>query len=186
MLTIPQAHFTPWLPVGVSWIKGQLERGEETGYLHWQICLAFSSKKSLAQVTEQFGPWNSELTRSEAASNYVWKEATHVEGTRFELGARPLRVNSKIDWEEVYTRATFGDLMAVPAFVRVKSYRTLRAIASDYARPRAMERKCKVFWGPSGTGKSRRAWEEAGDGAYIKSSRTKYWDGYQGEQVTYN
>lgn len=45
-----------------------------------------------------------------------------------------------------------------------------------------MARSARVFWGPTGTGKSFRAWEEAGPSAYPKSSRSKFWDGYQGEQ----
>jgi len=39
-----------------------------------------------------------------------------------------------------------------------------------------------VFWGTSGTGKSRRAWEEAGIQAYPKDPRTKFWDGYRGQE----
>lgn len=45
-----------------------------------------------------------------------------------------------------------------------------------------MERTCHVFWGRTGTGKSRRAWEEAGFEAFAKDPRTKFWDGYQGEE----
>lgn len=62
------------------------------------------------------------------------------------------------------------------------SYRTLRAISADHDVPVAMERTCVVFWGPTGTGKSRRAWDEAGMDAYAKDPRTKFWCGYQGQQ----
>ena len=39
----------------------------------------------------------------------------------------------------------------------------------------------QVFWGPTGTGKTHRAWLEAGEEAYIKSSSNKWWDGYMGQ-----
>jgi len=45
-----------------------------------------------------------------------------------------------------------------------------------------MERHCRVYWGRTGTGKSRRAWEEAGMDAYIKNPNTKYWCGYSGQK----
>ena len=33
-----------------------------------------------------------------------------------------------------------------------------------------------------GTGKSRRAWAEAGESAYAKCPRSKFWDGYQDQK----
>jgi len=45
-----------------------------------------------------------------------------------------------------------------------------------------IERKVKVYWGATGVGKSRRAWEEAGFDSYPKDPRTKFWDGYSGQE----
>jgi hypothetical protein len=39
-----------------------------------------------------------------------------------------------------------------------------------------------VYWGHTGTGKSRRAWDEAGIGAYPKDPRSKFWDGYRNHE----
>lgn len=39
-----------------------------------------------------------------------------------------------------------------------------------------------LFWGRTGSGKSRRAWQEAGWDAYPKDPRTKFWDGYRGQE----
>lgn len=83
VLTIPHAFFTPFLPPSVTWIKGQLERGDG-GFLHWQILVAFAAKKSLGAVRECFGAVHAELSRSESADRYVWKDDTAVEGTRLE------------------------------------------------------------------------------------------------------
>lgn len=46
----------------------------------------------------------------------------------------------------------------------------------------AIERSVSVFWGATGSGKSRRAWEQAGLDAFPKDPRTKFWDGYRGQQ----
>lgn len=45
-----------------------------------------------------------------------------------------------------------------------------------------MERTVSVFWGRTGTGKSRRAWEEAGMDAFPKDPLSKFWDGYRGHR----
>lgn len=39
-----------------------------------------------------------------------------------------------------------------------------------------------MFWGATGVGKSRRAWAEATFDAYPKDPRTKFWDGYRGQE----
>jgi len=178
LLTIPQKDFTPYLPPQCRYIKGQLERGEQGGYLHWQLLVGMSRKSTLAQIQAVFGNVHAELSRSSAANEYVWKEATSVAETRFELGACPFRRNEKKDWESIWLNARCGNLEGIPPDVRTVSYRTLRAIASDYSVAIGVVREVKVFWGPTGTGKSRQAWEEAGTEAYGKDPRSKFWDGY--------
>jgi hypothetical protein len=181
MLTIPHYGFTPYLPPGVRWIRGQLECGVG-GYLHWQLVAAFVSKQSLSGVRSLFGPYNAELTYSETGSTeYVWKDDTAVHGTRFELGVKPIDVRSATDWDSVWASATTGDFQSIPAGIRVRSYNSLRSIRSDHARPKAMDRSCDVFWGTTGTGKSYRAWQEATYEAYSKDPRSKFWCGYAGE-----
>lgn len=179
LLTIPHRFFTPYLPPQCKYIKGQLERGDG-GYLHWQLVVGMCRKSTIRQVKDVFGAeCHAELTRSPASNDYVWKEDTRVEGTQFEYGQPVFRRNEKRDWDFIWERATEGDLMSIPASVRVVSYRTLRAISSEHIQAVGMVRQVYVFWGTTGTGKSRRAWEEAGERAYGKDPRTKFWDGYQ-------
>jgi len=182
MLTIPQPDFTPYPVRGSTWFRGQLETAA-SGYVHWQACIAFSKKKSLRQVKEIFGQsCHAELTRSEAAFDYVFKEDTRVDGTQFEFGGRPFDRTSRECWERIWESAVSGSIIDVEASIRVCHYRTLRLIASDYGKPVGMERVVRVFWGPTGTGKSRRAWEEATMDAYAKDPLTKFWCGYAGEK----
>jgi len=170
LLTVPYPNETcalfesGTLAPGLAWAKGQREKGEETGYVHYQVFVAFRKKVSLAGVKGMFGrEVHAQLSRSEAAEAYCHKELSR-DGVPFELGAKPIRRNSKTDWEAVWTAAQSGDLESIPANVRVVSYRTLRAIGSDYATCVGMQRTTFVFWGSTGTGKSRRAWDEAGEG----------------------
>jgi len=183
LLTIPATDWIPptALPDKIVWIRGQREIGEG-GYEHYQVLVAFATKNTLQQCKASFTETtHAELSRSEAAGKYVWKEESSVANTRFEYGSKPFRRNSRTDWDAIWDLAKVGDLLAIPASVRIQSYGNLRRIGSDYSIPLGMERNCKVYWGPTGTGKSRLAWSEGGMDAYPKDPRTKFWDGYQGE-----
>lgn len=183
ILTVPQHEFTPFQPPGVQYIRGQLEQGHgSTGFLHWQLVVAFTKITSIIGVRSLFGPFHSELTKSSAALAYVWKEDTAIPGTRFELGTCPIARNVKRDWESIWEHAKSGDLMSIVPSVRVQSYRTLKQIAVDFMQCPAVERQCHVFWGATGTGKSRKAWGDAGLEAYSKDPRTKFWCGYRSQR----
>ena len=64
----------------------------------------------------------------------------------------------------------------------MRSYNQLKRIAVDHLQATGIEREVVVLWGRTGTGKSRRAWDEAGLEAYPKDPRTKFWDGYRGQE----
>lgn len=188
LLTIPHHLFLPFLPNGVQWIKGQLERGTandgqfpEHGYLHWQVFCAFPTKVTLTKVKSIFGlQIHGEMSRSAAAEDYVWKEDSRV-GHQFELGKKLLKRNSAKDWDAILASTRQGKFDEVPADVLIRCYSSLKKIHVDSLRPDPQEREVFVFWGDTGTGKSRRAWEEATFDAYPKDPNTKFWDGYSGQ-----
>ncbi|AJD07525.1 replication-associated protein [Sewage-associated circular DNA virus-16] len=181
ILTIPHADYLPFLPNCCVWIRGQLERGSATGYLHWQLVVGFKQQCRLATLKRTFGDsCHAEPTRSNAADDYVWKPESRIDGTQFELGAKPMRRNDSRDWDAIRDAAKRGDLETVPSDVFVQHYRSLRTISADYAEPVAIERTVHVYWGPTGVGKSRKVWELAGEDAYPKCPNSKFWDGYRG------
>lgn len=184
--TIPHQNFTPYLPPGVTWIKGQLEKGENTGYYHWQFVCAFEKKVSIRGFREVFGQgMHGELTISEEGSEeYVWKDETCVDpSTRFELGKRKLKRNSRTDWQSVREQAIAGDLASIAADLYIRHYRSLRQISIDHLRSSIVERRAYVFWGESGSGKTHTAWELCGiENTYPKSPDEKWWDSYQDQK----
>lgn len=180
ILTIPQHEFIPHLPKPCCWIKGQLEQGAG-GFVHWQVCVCFTKKVRLGSVRDLFGTAHAEPTRSAAAMEYVHKDDTAIVETRFELGVLP-RQRTAADWDEIRDLARAGRLDAIPADIYVRCYNSLKRIAKDHLVPLPMERTVYVFWGTTGTGKSRRAWDEATNSAFPKDPRTKFWDGYDGHE----
>jgi len=183
LLTIPQHGYTTFRPSSVLYIRGQLERGADTGYLHWQLLAVYPKQVRLPQLKRDFGELcHAEPSRSDAADQYVWKDETSVDGTRFELGEKPLNRNKSQDWDAIRQSAKRGSLDEIPADIFVRHYNSLRRISADYAEPAAIEKRVVVLWGPTGTGKSRRAWAEAGLAAYPKDPCTKFWCGYRGQQ----
>ena len=181
MLTIPRDDWEPVLPDACSYVKGQGEIGE-SGYRHWQILAIFKRSVRTAAVMSAFVPCHAEPTRSAAAEQYVWKDDTAEIATRFEIGEKPHKRNSRTDWQLVWDAAVAGNLLAIEPGVRIQYYRTLRAIGQDFAKPTRQNRSAIVYWGPTGTGKSHRAWAEAGDDAFGKDPRTKWFDGHHGQE----
>lgn len=169
------------LPVDCAWLRGQQETCPSSNRVHWQLLASFRKPQRLSGVKRLIGEGHWEQTRSEAAIDYVWKEHTAVVGTRFELGRRLLRRNNSTDWGEVLDAAKRGVFEDIPADITIRYYRSLKQISSDFEVPIGTEKVVNVYYGATGTGKSRRAWDEAGLEAYSKDPRTKWWDGYQGQ-----
>lgn len=190
------------LPSSVLWCRGQQERGQsqsretenqssdrprsshgnETGYHHVQLVVGFSRQQRLSFVRKLFaGHW--EPTISDSADQYVWKEETRIPDTQFEYGAKPMQRNLERDWDAIRESAISGNLTTIPSDIFVRCYGNLKKIASDHLVPHYVEREVFVFWGITGTGKSKRAWDEGGMLAYPKDPCTKWWCGYKDQEV---
>jgi hypothetical protein len=120
MLTIPHHLFTPYLPAGIVFVKGQLELAG-SGFLHWQLVVSTGKSSRMAAIKKIFGDSvHVESTRSDAADEYVWKEDTAIAGTRFSLGKKPFVRGRETDWDEVRIAAQTGSLMSIPGDIYVR------------------------------------------------------------------
>lgn len=183
ILTIPVHEFIAYLPSGVDYLKGQIEEGDQTGYRHWQVVVHLRSQQRLSWIKKVFGDAaHAEPTRSAAALDYVWKDETRVDGTQIDLGKPPFCRNDSSHWDKIKEKAKEGRLDEIDSQVYICHYNSLKKIMADNMKPVAQVKVVKCFWGPTGVGKSRRAWEEAGINAYPKISTTKWWDGYRPEE----
>lgn len=184
IMTIPYEDFTPFLPPNCEYIKGQLEMGTSNGYLHWQIVVYYPRKVTLHYVKMIFGDrCHAEICRSAAANDYVWKEDTRIMGTQFELGTPSVKRNSVKDWDLILSNAREGKFDGIPSDILIRCYGNLKRIRVDSLQAEPIPKRVFCYWGKTGTGKSRRAWELAGYSAFPKDPNTKFWDGYSGQRT---
>jgi len=182
-LFVPPTELRPGS--NLVWLRGQQEIGA-SGNLHWQLFCAFKNKVRTNTVKGVVGNGHWELSRSEAAEAYVWKEDTRVAGTQFELGQKAFQRNNPLDWKRIKDLAKAGRVEQIlddEPEVAIRHYRTLKQIAVDYLAcpPNLPGPSGKWIYGPPGVGKSFWVREQWGQDLYIKA-QNKWWDGYRGQR----
>ena len=165
-----------------EYIVGQLEKGEEKEHLHIQFFVNFKQPCRVSAITKHDKRIHCERVKvNNGADAYCMKEETRVEGP-IELGTKPVKLNSKNDWEQVWKLASEGKLEQIPASIRVMHYNKLKQIAKDHMAFKDKDHLRGIWvYGPAGSGKSRWAREQS-ESIYPKLCN-KWWDGYQGERV---
>jgi len=170
----------------ITYVKGQLEIGDN-GFEHWQFIIYCKNKIRRGGLKELLPSWSHlEITRSDAAEAYVWKEETRVPDTQFEYGRKAGAASDKTDWDEVRRLAEAGEFEQIPSAVLVRLYGNITRLRTDNIIPADREKiSVNVYWGVTGSGKTYRAYDEAKrleGGFFRKSSTTKWWDSYRGEK----
>jgi len=176
----------------------QLERGEN-GTPHYQGYVAFKGKKRLNWLKNNCSKeahWEPRKGSHDQAKAYCTKAETRVEGP-FDAGEELEEFGQQGKRNDLQTLkrkldegaselaiAESDETFAVWAkyYKVVGRYRMLKCM-----NERKWHTYCQVYWGPPGVGKSRRALEEAGPGAYWlprpEGANTVWWDGYEGQEV---
>lgn len=162
------------------YVVGQLEKGDE-GTVHIQYFVNFKTPVRITVLQKVSKESHYEKVKiNNGADDYCMKESTRVEGP-WEFGVRPVKRNSKTDWERVYEDAKSGNIEAIPCDIIVKHYGNLCKIAKDHIRPCDSEDVRGVWiYGRAGIGKSRKAREDYPN--FYPKLCNKWWDGYRAEK----
>jgi len=199
------AELARWVNTGVvTWCTYQLERGEGQGTLHYQGYAIMSRRYRMQEIRRQLPlgnvcHWERRMGTHEQAKAYANKEDTRVAGP-FTFGEEPVnRQGARTDLDEIRTSLQNGDPMLSIAdahfgsFCRYyKAFYHYQSLSST--QQRTWQTRVRVWWGPSGTGKTRSALTWATNMCEENPGWRSYWvarpnagsmffDGYDGQEI---
>jgi len=169
----------------IRYASWQLERGD-SGTLHLQGYVELTKPRTLAWLRCWLPGAHFEARRGtrEQARDYSRKEDSRVAGP-FELGSWEAGGTGKRnDLAEIKRKLDAGSTMSEVWDEHFEStlryYRGFQEYKKTKTGHRTWKTEVSVYWGDTGTGKSRRCMEEA-PGAYWKT-RDEWWDGYEAHE----
>lgn len=180
-------NYSEWLGQGASYVCWGIEKCPETGNIHHQGYVEFIKNVSLGKTDRSFLKklhktihWEKRKGTCEQAIKYCEKD-----GDFHEVGDRPNKEQGhRTDLDDVKQMVKEGKPMSEIAEL-CTSYQGLR-MAEKLKEYITVKRNWvpEVFWyyGPTGCGKSKRAFEEAGENAWISGKDLRWWQGYDGHE----
>ena len=183
------------LPRGAMFHLWQVEQGSNGGErsgVHLQGHTSFRHPIGMRGVKERLQcnwvrlAWCSTQEETKNSIDYCRKDDTRVEGP-YQFGDEPaLQQGHRSDLDIVANLIKEGASLKRVAeehpATYVRNYKGLAALQALLFPPKMRERvDIIVLWGPTGTGKTTRAWE-AFPGAFPKNN-DDWWCGYSGEAV---
>lgn len=176
-------------PDAISYLVAGKEVGE-TGTPHLQGYVMFMRKKAAGGVKTALGTdrLHVEIARGTPiqAADYCKKDGDFIE-----LGILQSTQGSRNDLSEVHEMLRTGSNMLEVADSHfstfIKYHKGFTLYTSLRSTPRDFRTQCVWFWGPTGTGKSRRAYDESmalcnGSVSYISDETLRWFDPYRGEK----
>lgn len=163
----------------------QHERAPLTGTLHIQGYIELSSPVRYTHLTKIWPGVHVESAKGDANKNieYCSKSESKIAGP-WKLG-------------EVTTQGQRSDLSEIADMLKsnsvsevaktfpenfIKYHNGIQKLKSFYNEKRNWKTIAEYHWGPTGTGKSKQAYERFPN-AYYKPADNKWWDGYEGEET---
>lgn len=184
----------------VRYCTFQLEQCPETGNLHYQGYLELTVKRGITSI-KAYLPWLSTAhfeqrkgTRDEAR-DYCHKTDTRADGTftgydcgPWEFGLWVGGSGARTDILSVVELIKGGskpDQVAeeVPALY-LRLHRGIQALHSaTQLKPLTRSVTVDVYWGDPGSGKTYKAFQDAGDDRYVKEPSNRWFCGYTGQKT---
>ncbi|QBA86168.1 putative Rep protein [Circo-like virus Croatia 17_S17] len=171
---------------GITYIVCQKEQCPDTNRVHVQGYVVFENRKRIGGVKTALGSTTVHVERRrgthDEAASYCKKEESRCE-EGIELGEFDDRGNQSKCLEEVKEKikrgATELEIAEEHFGIWCRYYQAFAKYRLLGSRQRDFKTTVRVYWGPPGTGKSRRATAECGGMAYRKPLG-EWWDGYDG------
>jgi len=177
---------------GVKYLVAGREVAPSTGTPHLQGFVVFTNARTLGGLKKLDSRihWEAAVTVDQAI------EYCKKEGNYFEVGTAPMSQTlkgvaggelEKMRWKRIIQAAESDDMAWLKENeprIYAEGERTISSIRKR-SRAEAVDREVLDnvwIWGPTGTGKSRKARED-NPGAYVKDPNSKWWDGYDGQEV---
>ena len=104
----------------LCYLRGQTEICPSTSKAHYQVVAGFERQVRLRTVKGACGEGHWEASKSAAVDAYVWKDASAVPESRFEIGEKAIRRNVAADWDKVKELAISGRINEVPSDIFIR------------------------------------------------------------------
>lgn len=174
----PEEECAGWNAEHMHFMICGIEVGEN-GTKHIQGYVQMKKKHRLTKMKTFFPRAHLEVARGSPDQNI---EYCSKDGSHHVHGEQPIKRGQRTDLEDVQraitSGSTYDDLLRSHFGEAVKYQRSLQNIIEHYRADRKEPPTVYVYWGDTGLGKSRKAFEECPD-AYWKTLGD-WWDGYDG------
>jgi len=154
-----------------------------TGTAHLQGFVCFPCRRQLSAVRKAMGGMHVEVMAGHILQNEDYCGKKEV---LFFIGVPPKApgAGEKDRWKAARAAAEAGKLDEIPDDIYMRLYSTIKKIATDHLPTPPDNDVLENVWicGPTGCGKSRGVRALYPD-AYNKDPKTRWWDGYKGQET---
>lgn len=158
------------------------EVGSKCGTPHFHAQLCFTNPRSLDHMRATF-KCDVRICKGspDEVREYCIKDGDFIEHGTIPKSPKRRGADEKARYEKARELARSGEIDDIDADIFIRHYNAIKRIHADRVEAMSVPSRDELdnewYWGPTGTGKSKRARMENPD-AYIKNSNDHWWCGY--------